>query len=256
MIRILPFLLAIAIFWSSCNILNETPPAVISTVKSTIRVDLYNPLTHPSPVGLWLSTIDEVCDESYMVAYSHLGENTLNVHVEGLIGPPECLSGNEIITKSLPMNPDPGTYSVSMFVGESLKSSGVLNFDGEEYRLSFDQTEGFTIGHASLRLIPESTIWGSVRGDEAAEALDDLVSRLGDISSKPHLEPGYYGHFTVTGPAQFELVSITGESVPALTFVLSLDGSFDELRNVLQETRAKFGEKAEISCFAWNGETF
>ena len=241
------------LFIGACN-LNESDPAVVNTVTSEVQIDLVNTFEPGKNFSFRLSTLEKHCTGSQIVTDQFSDDRTVGLSVNGLIGPVNCVDGEEIITKDLAFGLSPGTHDVIFNVGESLESNGTLTFLYNTISLDLPNAAGFTVYHNTMRLIPDSIVWGSITATENLTYFaGEFGQEIDDVARDSNLEDGYYGAFTVESGANVEVTAETS-SLPTFHYVYRLDGEKSELKEAIQQFRTKHQESLVVTCTTWEGE--
>ena len=242
-------------FMAACNL--SGGEVVVSTVQPALRIDLANPLELDSRFALRLTTLEETCETSRLLADGIVGSDQIEVEVSGLMVPSTCTVGKASIRKDLEMSLEEQSYTFNMAISDDLHSYGSLSYNGKAYVLDLENVEGFTVGHTELHEIPESIVWGTLSSStNPYDAYQDLLILLGPLSAPLELDTGYYGHFTIEQGGSVSLSEDVAESnAYTYPYIIRLKSDTEVLKGILNSFRSLHSDMADLTCTTWDGRS-
>lgn len=155
---------------------------------------------------------------------------------------------------------DPGDYSVEFRVGTGVTRVDLV-VDAGAYRVTPDAGESVTFSLATLRRIPDETIWGLIGYLGVAPEPYHTLGQSFIDSLEAHgaeavtLEPGEYGAFQIDPSGQMIWPGIHGYYA-ARPYVLHYAGPSEGVAEVIEQFGMTQSQWLSIRLYTWRGEWY
>jgi len=125
-------------------------------------------------------------------------------------------------------------YDVTINVADKV-NTGKLKINSSFYTLTFDNTDGLTVNHDTLRRVPDYALWGHLSYADSSNAAlaQTFVDTLVNIGALPlNVAPGYYFYFEYGQDSVFTQ-PLNPSYAYATEFFMSYAGSVTDIENIV-----------------------
>jgi hypothetical protein len=183
-------------------------------------------------------------------------QDQVNIYLESVLLPQPCSPGPTPAREQIAIPSLPGTYAISIGIGDLIQNTGTLVIDDQSFRINLEQQHGISLSHDIMYRVPQFTIWGYVyHADQQSEVRAQVNSEFLSIAVPVNLMPGYYGLFNVLGPSNIQIIE-PGLKAGTESFLYRYVGDPSDLTTRIEQLRSALPAGTQLKVFAWEGSVF
>lgn len=241
----------------SCNSGLQDDPIIVADVDDEFVVNLFEVYTPDQrELQFKLSSLSIQECRNYTI------NNSLNVYDDRIIlnmqelvppSPSECETGRGTANAVAEVGMiEDGVFDLQMNIRNDIVNRGKLIVDEMAYRINLESKIGITIPELVLNRLPENTILGCVKYDNAdlKATTDTLLQRLTEQTNEQVLSSGNYGYFKVE---QNRLVPTISSSKGYVQLFQANYKNLQPLLSIIQQYRNAYGNQLQLSFFTTEG---
>ena len=190
---------------------------------------------------------------NYEIAFDKIQSGTnLFVNILDLIGPEDCLAGNDQAKGEVEFDPlDPGIYRIRINLKNEVSNEGILEVNQNFYQLSLEQQNGISLKESKLFRVPNGLIWGQIQTKDV-QLLANFKKDIENITLPAEISEGNYGYFEfrenqITLPSEQEL----NESITFAYTIATTD--IPQLKDLIKQYRGEPGKEIPLTIYTWQG---
>lgn len=193
---------------SSC--LKEPQVEQFVDISNVFEINLHQSLGEFRTALVQLDILeDQQCEDVKII--SNLLETSQDVILEisAIEIPNNCNSGINHINKQHELTKLSGNYNFVVNLAEAEANTGQITISQNDVQIEFQNLEGISANHLSLRMIEDNFLWGYFENKDQLYSLDEIKNLLFSVNPElalnPTKSPAYYGFFEIFEDQRIEL---------------------------------------------------
>jgi len=203
-------------------------PIIVANLEQEVQLSLEEVLGTPDAVRFRLTTFElaDCLNYGIDIDFERTG-NTLNLQVNEILAPPDCLPGSapakgSVIVQGL----TPGLYNLTVDLKGVSPSVGSLYVLTDRYLLSMEEAGEVGLLREEVLQVPPQSFWGFVQWETEAgrDLAQAFLATLRAEFAEREAEAGHYSYFEVVDGKPVLLDPLPpSPSAPREYFLLGLD---------------------------------
>lgn len=252
------FLCLAGLSLGACNVSDPAEEKIQIGVDEELIVDMVQ-ILHDGYVDLGLTFVSSTPYDCGGAGYNYnlfTTQDQVSIYLESVFLPQPCSPGPTPAREQIAIPSQPGTYAISIGIGDLIQNTGTLVIDDQSFRINLDQHHGIALYHDIMYRIPPYTIWGYVyHADQQSEVRAQVDSEFLMFAEPVNIMTGYYGLFNAIASSDIQILE-PGLKAGTESFIYRYVGDTSDLTSKIEQLRSALHAGTQLKVFAWDGSVF